>query len=118
MKTDTELLAHHDVKVRARARIEMKIVDSIIASAKRDGYKLVVTDYEPDDDMNGDIRAQLFNLDDAHVLVIDGNGNQLGWVYLVFGNDGYDLVSDYTLSLESFLEDTNKLANKLEETGG
>lgn len=56
----------------------------------------------------GVARDEIFAGDEAHVFVHYPNepiveNNQLrslGYVYLVMGNDGWDVISDYTLSLE------------------
>jgi hypothetical protein len=36
-----------------------------------------------------------------------------GWVYFVYGNDGPDVINDYTTNLEAYLVKTNALAEKL-----
>jgi len=36
-------------------------------------------------------------------------------VYLVYGNDGFDVIADYHVSLEPLLEGATKLAEELEE---
>jgi hypothetical protein len=43
-----------------------------------------------------------------------GRRDWFGWVFFVYGNDGYDVISDYTTNLESSLTATNKLAESLE----
>ena len=37
-----------------------------------------------------------------------------GAVFFVYGNDGYDIICDYTTNLEPFLVETFALADKLE----
>ena len=38
----------------------------------------------------------------------------LGWVWFVYGNDGYDVISDYTANekIEALMVNVNKLADK------
>ncbi len=36
----------------------------------------------------------------------------LGWVLFVYGNDGFNVVSDYTTNLEAVLKPANALAEK------
>ena len=38
-----------------------------------------------------------------------------GWVRMVYGNDGWDVISDYTTNLEPQLKAVNEFAEKLEE---
>ena len=47
----------------------------------------------------------------------DNNGfvTDQPFVFLVFGNDGYDVINDYSASLEALLEPVNALVDNLEE---
>jgi hypothetical protein len=38
----------------------------------------------------------------------------VGWVYFVYGNDGWDVISDYTTNLESFLKGADELSRRYE----
>lgn len=38
----------------------------------------------------------------------------IGWVRFVYGNDGHDVISDYTTNLESVLEPINAYAESLD----
>jgi hypothetical protein len=110
--TDIEIIAKHQPNCRARARMELAIVNKLIESADAAGHRLNVAEYEDDGEHDYDVKTALFNLDDAHVIVIDSDGDELGWIRLVFGN-GSDLVSDYTVNLETFLAPANALADSL-----
>jgi hypothetical protein len=94
--------------------MELAIVNKLIESADAAGYRLRVAEYEADGEHDYDVKTALFNLDDAHVNVIDSDGEELGWVRLVFGNSGHDLVSDFTTNLDDFLAPANALAESLE----
>lgn len=37
-----------------------------------------------------------------------------GWVRFVYGNDGYDVISDYTTNLETFLAPVNAFADEMD----
>lgn len=41
---------------------------------------------------------------------------RIGWVRFVYGNDGWDVICDYTTNLESALESTNALADRIADT--
>lgn len=118
MMTDDEILDKHDVSVRPRCRMELKIVNKIIADAKLCGFKLEVKEYKTEGiedqySKENDIKGMLFNLDDARLLFIK-NGRLYSYIRLVFGNNGYDVVSDYGMKLEDFLRPTIELADRLE----
>lgn len=60
------------------------------------------------------ILAEMFLTDQEH-LYIGGQGNRPeGWVFSVYGNDGYDVISDYTVNLEYLMTEPNKLSDKYE----
>ena len=112
--TDAEVLEHHDVAVRPRARMELKIVNQLLRSAKAAGYKLKVYEYEEDGETGYDVKAAIFNLDEARVEVYNAEDRRIGTILLVMGNDGYDVISDYTTNLEGFLAECDALADELE----
>jgi len=107
--TDAEILARHQPSCRQRARMELAIVPGIIAAASATGYTLEDAEEGPTDDLLG----LLFDLDESHLLVKKG-GQEVGWILLVFGNSGWDCVSDYTVNLEEFLRPVHELADRLE----
>lgn len=114
--TDAEIIANHSPSVRARARLELTIVNALIARAAETGAKLAVhATYEENEysDEPYDVKSALFDLDDATVVVNDAQGESMGWVRLVFGNDGWDLISDYSARLESFLRPVLDVSNSL-----
>ena len=39
------------------------------------------------------------------------DGKPCGHVFLVYGNDGYDVIADYTLNLEEPLSAANEIAD-------
>jgi hypothetical protein len=109
--TDEQILAKHSQSVRPRARMELKIVNRIIAEAKAKGYTLKVWDgYEEEGNTDYDVKTAIFDLDSARVEVFNGDKQWIGNILLVFGNDGYDLVSDYHTSLDEFIAPVEELA--------
>lgn len=67
------------------------------------------------------ILAELMQVDDEHMAVIKAGADPMasgqhtceGWVRFVYGNDGYDVISDYTTNLEAILEPVNAYAETL-----
>lgn len=114
-----------------RQQIEHKIVSKLVDDILKKGFRIGVSlerGYDLDEMLNGSrdkeaILKEAFAGDDCHLFVQpaagpvekDGAVVSNGWVYLVYGNDGYDVISDYTTNLEKLLKGANKLSDKMEE---
>lgn len=110
--------------------VEQKIVRRFVRDAIKSGHRLSVSlerGYDIDEMLMGstDVKAIMdaaFAGDEAHIFVHNGDGPLVengslvtkGWVYIVLGNDGPDVISDYTVNLESLLSGALKLAEKYE----
>ncbi len=115
--TDLEILMKHDLGARYRAAMEICIARKLLETATASGYTLRVREWEQEGGPGSrkyDFMTALFDLDDAHVTVHDEHGKRIGWVYFVFGNDGYDCISDYGTNLEDWLKPVNDYAESLE----
>lgn len=60
------------------------------------------------------ILSEMFHTDDERLLIGGIGNNPEGWAYLVYGNDGYDVISDYTVNLEYLMIEPNRVSNKYE----
>lgn len=63
------------------------------------------------------IYAALFSTDQDQIRVHDKAGNSLGWFLLIYGNDGWDVVSDYSANefCETIWRDTLRpLSDRIE----
>lgn len=125
-----ELISRCDTSVRHRRRIEIRIVRRVIRDLLKAGYKLHAVENDwPGEEENIQIDNgvpaldYLFNLDEERVFVSSpdteikpgyGTGT---WIQFVFGNDGYDVLSDYTVNLDHVLTPINEWVDKLEEEG-
>jgi hypothetical protein len=52
---------------------------------------------------------------DEDFLIPYKDGKKQGWVRFIYGNDGPDVINDYTVNLEPVLAKTFALADKFEE---
>lgn len=93
--------------VKARQRIEIHIAHALLTAAIAQGFTVRVSqgdaDMEPMRSTVDEAMADLFACDDDRMYVFR-DGKRVGWVYLVYGNDGWDVISDYTTNLESLME--------------
>lgn len=55
-----------------------------------------------------------WHTDDAHIYLrsAPSDAKPFGWVYLVFGNDGWDVISDYTTNLQHIINQVEPSMNK------
>lgn len=105
----------------ARGYVERLIAKQCIADLLKAGYEVSVFDGEEttvkrsrDADA---IYAAMFTADEDYLHVHNvGAKDHFGWVRFVYGNDGYDVINDYTTNLETVLADSNKLAREIDET--
>ena len=104
-----------DPGVRERVAIERRIVTALIDRALAEGYELSVDDGEEQYAWTRDrdeVIADIMNTDEDRLyLRKDGH---TAWVFLVYGNSGWDVICDYHTRLEALLEPINTLTDNLE----
>lgn len=103
--------------VKMRQRVERMIARRVILDGKRAGYQFNVHNggdgYElpsPTDDVKLLLKT-MFATDDEYLHFFK-DGKLFGWVYFVYGNGGWDVVSDYTTNLVTVMVGANKLASQ------
>lgn len=100
-------------------KCEKKLFKATVESLLDAGFLLSIDnggetlEFEPTTDKKKIIRES-YATDQELLVPFDINGNQVGWVQFVYGNCGWDVISDYTTNLETYLEPVNKLADELE----
>lgn len=104
--------------ITTQQRVERVIVRRIIHDALRAGYALNVFnddgyDYElPEPSTKTkSILDAMFATDEEWLWFFRDN-KRVGWVFFVYGNSGWYVISDYSTNLESVLEGANKLVNR------
>ena len=113
-----KLVKNHHPAVKHRARMEASIVLRLLETLIAAGYSLAVDDGDGAA-VSGTVETMakiIFNVDTALVEVCEGR-KWLGTVSLVLGNDGYDVIADYTTTLETALQNVNDYADRLAEGG-
>lgn len=118
------------MSVKMRQEVERKIVGQFVRDALAAGYRLAVSlerGYDIDEMLLGStdydaIMEAAFAGDECHIFVQPGDGPTTedglvvsrGHVFCVMGNDGWDVISDYTTNLELLLTEANKIADNYE----
>ena len=107
------------MSTKGRIIIERAIAKRIIECALKDGLGVSIHNGEDDEP------EVVHNLDEAMSLIMQtdmdgvylhrqGEDAPYGWIRLVYGNDGFDVISDYTTNLAIRLEPINKWVADME----
>lgn len=105
-----------------RINVEQKIVKATVNALLNAGYTLNVDNGGDEPELQTPtadpkvILGVLMEVDDEHLLVYEAatDPRATGWVRFVYGNDGYDVISDYTIGLEDVLKGVNEYARTFE----
>lgn len=110
------------MSVKMRQRVERIIARRLVMDAIRAGYALNVNNGGEDDELKEpstsvrEVMAAMMGADDDRVHVYVKSDSSVwihfGWVWFVYGNDGYDVISDYTVNLEPIMTGADALADK------
>jgi len=115
MPTIAERIAHLCPEVQKVRRIEYAILRRICLDALKAGYTLGLYDGEEIVLEGATTAKQVIDAacstDDDRILVYK-DGKRIGWIWLVYGNSGWDLVTDYTCNLEHIMAGATALADK------
>jgi hypothetical protein len=116
-RPDLPALCHTCQRIAVEQEIVTRTVDALLAA----GYALQ-TDVQDDPrpaQPTGDravILSEMMAVDDEFLGAyswVAGHGVAKGWVRFVYGNSGWDVVSDYTTNLEAVLAPINEYADTL-----
>ena len=101
--------------VRERVAVERRIVRALVTHALKEGYELSVHDGEEEHPWTRDYDAvidAIMNTDeDTLRLRKDGKNS---FVFFVYGNSGWDVICDYSVSLEEVIRPILDMAERLE----
>jgi hypothetical protein len=66
------------------------------------------------------LKKEMWATDEERLIMHDANGKCVGWIFLVYGNDPWELVSDYSdnPATEALMEGVNAYSEKMERDEG
>lgn len=106
------------MSIEKRIELEKTIIQKLIEDALALNYKVSVFDSEEwclkRSSSFVDIMEAVMSSDEDLLRFRSAQGAYMGAVQLVYGNSGYDVISDYTESLDALIAGAEALANKLE----
>lgn len=107
-----------DAGIRVRMLIERAIVRQAVADILAAGLRITLT--HEGDDSEAVLATDLdFIMDQASACDLEGlvlytaEGNRVGWVQMVYGNDGWDVLSDNSTTVSPYLVGADALSQEL-----
>lgn len=105
------------MNVKTRQKIEKLIARKFVRIALKAGFAISLDNGGDDYEFKHStdfkhIVGEMFATDDEW-LHLSKDGNYVGWVWFVYGNDGWDVIADYTTNLEDLMPEVEKLSDKL-----
>jgi hypothetical protein len=107
-------------ELRKRIKTERRIARAVVKDLTRAGWFLAIHDggaqtIKPTQDRAAVLRA-MFTTDEDYILAFQSADarRHSGMVRFVYGNDGWDVISDYTCALESDMRAALAVVDKLE----
>jgi hypothetical protein len=99
--------------VKRRVAVEQKIARYAVKHLIEAGFALSVFDGEEvtvkrSTDVVAICNAMATTDEDYLWVHRAGEKQRCGWLFFVYGNDGYDVISDYTTNLDPQMESINK----------
>ncbi len=105
------------MSAKMRQRVERSIAKKVILDGIAAGYAINVNNGGDIDELAApsvkikEILAVMFATDDERLLFYKKE-KYIGWVWLIYGNSGWDVVSDYTTNLREIMKGASELADK------
>ncbi len=99
-----------------RMGIEQKIIRRAVIDILGEGYKISVHDggeYTVNRSIDLNLILNATQTTDSDALVVWDEDQNIGTVTLIYGNDGHDVIADYSNSLEEVLKGASLLADEL-----
>jgi hypothetical protein len=104
-----KILARHSDGAKPRAAVELAVIRRLIEELKSyDGLSVYADNSEdkPIEQSVDDMIDTLFSVDESYLRTHSNSEPYAGhrFVFLVFGNDGWDVISDYSTRLAGIID--------------
>jgi hypothetical protein len=101
-------------RIAVEKRIARKVVDVLLAA----GFALSLNnggdEYEIKNSTDASaIKAAMFATDEERLYAMQCD-RCVGWVYFVYGNDGWDVICDHTVNLEPYIGEGTEVEKAIE----
>lgn len=107
-----------------RRKVERRIVKLVVQGLIAHGYSVNVDNGGDDMELArpsrvaDEVMSAALATDSESLIAYRADGSIAGAVLLVYGNEGYDTVNDYSIALEPCLSSVNAYADRMEQEYG
>jgi hypothetical protein len=111
------------MKLQDRINLEKRIARKVVRALLDAGYELTINNGGEGNEIPwsrnfSEVMAAMFATDDEHLITrkpdaFKDDAPLKSFVYFVYGNDGWDVICDYGVSLEPVLAPINDYADQL-----
>lgn len=117
---DLKRLGSYDPKLRLRALVEIWVVRKLVTDLIVAGHNLSVDSGGDEPDVEhttlvSEVMDACFAVDEARIHTYLDGDKFTGSISLVFGNGGWDVISDYHMRLDPILGPVNDYAEQFSE---
>jgi hypothetical protein len=102
--------------------MERQVIKALVTEAFKQGFTKVIIDNMGDNESDDfitctnleEVMASIRQTDEEHMFFAHPDVAKMPCVFLVYGNDGYDVIADHSLSLNEMIETLDPLIDTLE----
>ena len=114
--------------------MERQIIKALVTEAFKRGFTKIIIDNGGDDELlllmvlvksmaqreqitctdTKEVMASIRQTDEEHMFFVHPDSPKMSWVFLVYGNDGYDVIADHSSSLNEMINTIQPLIDTLE----
>jgi hypothetical protein len=100
--------------------MERQVIKALVNEAFKRGFTKIIIDNGGDagEDITctntKEVMASIRQTDEEHMFFVHPDNPKMSWVFLVYGNDGYDVIADHSTSLDELIETLDPLTIRLE----
>lgn len=102
--------------------MERQIIKALVTEAFKRGFTKIIIDNMGDNESDDfitctdtkEVMASIRQTDEEHMFFVHPDSPKMPCVFLVYGNDGYDVIADNSSSLNEMIETLDPLIHTLE----
>lgn len=99
--------------------MEREIIKALVGEAFKQGFTKIIIDNGGDERIYcsdiEEVMASIRQTDEEHMFFAHPDVAKMPCVFLVYGNDGYDVIADHSTSLDEMIDTIQPLIDTLEE---